>query len=131
MGNKKNNENKQYNSHRHVYVRKRYAYQTTVGLCIMADRKKTDNNGIQCRKHSKDEGIHKKGKPVKKLLYSTFRGKEATSCGSLKEPETLQQYLTHQHGKVEACGLFVTISNPWLAASPDGCVLDPSDLLVC
>lgn len=75
----------------------------------------------------------KKGNRVKELLYSSFRGNEATRYGSLKEPETLQQYLTHQQRnghldlKVEACGLFVSLSNPWLAASPDGCVLDPSN----
>ncbi len=36
-----------------------------------------------------------------------------------------------QHGhpdlKVENCGLVISLENPWLAASPDGFVTDPSD----
>ena len=75
----------------------------------------------------------KKGNKVKDLLYSNFRGNKATQYGSAKEDETILQYITYQRRnghpdlKVDRCGLFVSLTNPWLAASPDGSVNDPSD----
>ena len=73
-----------------------------------------------------------RSKKVEELLFSTFRGNEATRYGSLNEATTISQYVTHQHGtghpglEVQQCGLFVSPVNPWLAASPDGLVTDPS-----
>ena len=73
----------------------------------------------------------KRSKKVEELLYSKFRGNEATCYGSTKEETTIQQYITYQHAnghsglKVTKCGLFVSVDNPWLAASPDGLVNDP------
>ena len=69
------------------------------------------------------------------MLYSTFRGNKATRYGLAKEEEeeTIQQYLTHQKSNghpdlsIEACRLFVSLSNPWLVASPDGSVQDLSN----
>ena len=75
----------------------------------------------------------KRSKKVQNLLYSTFRGNEATRYGSAKEQETIQQYITHQrrnghpHLRVDRCGLSISLTNPWLAASPDGIVNDLSD----
>lgn len=57
---------------------------------------------------------------VKELLYSTFKGNKA-SC--TKEDQTIQPCITHQRQNghsnltVEKSGLFVSISNPWIAAS--------------
>ena len=73
----------------------------------------------------------KRSKKVEELLYRKFRGNEATCYGSTKEETTIQQYITYQHAnghsglKVTKCGLFVSVDNPWLAASPDGLVNDP------
>ena len=75
----------------------------------------------------------KKSKKVEDLLYSTFRGNAATRYGSAKETETIEQYITYQkmsgHFELSVCkcGLVVSTSNPWLAASPDGFVEDPSN----
>ena len=75
----------------------------------------------------------KKNKKVEGLLYTTFRGNAATRYGSAKEAETIQEYRTYQNTNghpglaVAECGLFISQANPWLAASPDGCVHDPSD----
>ena len=72
-------------------------------------------------------------KKSKKVLYSTFRGNAATRHGSAKETETIEQYITYQkmsgHFELSVCkcGLIVSTSNPWLAASPDGFVEDPSN----
>ncbi len=74
----------------------------------------------------------KKSKKVEEILYTTFRGNEATRYGSLNESTATSQYITHQHGNchpgltVQQCGLFVFHVNPWLAATPDGLVTDPS-----
>ena len=73
----------------------------------------------------------KRSKKVEQLLYSTFKGNKATHYGSEKEETTRQQYHTymqqngHPNLNVEACGLFVSLENPWLAGTPDGLVHDP------
>ena len=74
----------------------------------------------------------KRSKKVQELLYSTFRGNEATRYGMEMELTTTHEYTTHQQGghpglTVDTCGLFVSHENPWLAASPDGTVCDPND----
>ena len=75
----------------------------------------------------------KRSKRVQNLLYSTFKGNEATRYGSAKEQETIDQYIAHQRKNghpqlsVDKCGLSISVTNPWLAASPDGAVNDPSD----
>ena len=61
---------------------------------------------------------------VKKLLYSRFKGNKATQYGCMKEEETIQPYITHQrcnrHPDIseEKCGLHVSVTNPWIGASP-------------
>ena len=82
---------------------------------------------------SKMKNSTKNSKKVQNLLYSTFRGNEATRYGSEKEEETTQQYINHQRKNghpdlsVDKSGLSISLTNPWLAASPDGTVHDPSD----
>ena len=54
----------------------------------------------------------------------------AIHYGSVKEEETRQLYTAYQQRNghpdltVDKCGLFVSLTNPWLAASPDGNVKD-------
>ena len=73
----------------------------------------------------------KRSKKVQELLYSTFRGNEATQYGMQMEDITQKDYISyHQHTgnhslTVQKCGLFVSPATPWLAASPDGLVYDP------
>ena len=75
----------------------------------------------------------KKSKKVENILYSRFRGNEATRYGLAKEEETKQRYIAYQQRdghpalNVDTNGLFVSLTNPWIAASPDGTVYDPSD----
>lgn len=75
----------------------------------------------------------KKSQKVKEILYSSFRGNRATQYGSAMEDETRLQYIAHQQGNghpgllVDNCGLAISLTNPWLAASPDGSVNDPND----
>ena len=74
----------------------------------------------------------KKSKKVEELLYNTFRGNEATRYGQEMEEKTRQEYESHQqvnghHGlKTQPAGLVISVETPWLAASPDNRVLDPS-----
>ena len=75
----------------------------------------------------------KRSNRVKDLLYSTFRGNESTRYGMLMEDQARTEYLTYQQQNghpdisVQNCGLFVSHDSPWLAATPDGLVNDPSD----
>ena len=70
---------------------------------------------------------------VKELLYSTFKSNKATQYGCMKEQETIQQYITHQRCNghpdisVDKCGLHVSVTNPWIGASPDGIVRNPDN----
>ena len=70
---------------------------------------------------------------VKALLYSSFRGNQATRYGTEMEDMAIKQYITYQHENdsprltVQKCGLFISEDNDWLAATPDGVVHDPCD----
>ena len=75
----------------------------------------------------------KRSSKVKNLLYSGFRGNEATRYGMANEEKARQDYITyrgrngHPDLNVDEYGLFVSLIDPWLAASPDGIVYDPRD----
>ena len=75
----------------------------------------------------------KRSKKVEELLYSTFRGNEATRYGQEMEEQTRKDYEVHQqqngHGglKTQPVGLVINSDNPWLAATPDNRVYDPSE----
>ncbi len=77
---------------------------------------------------------YKRANKVKELLYSTFRGNNATRYGMEMEETARMEYAAHQQQNkctginVTDCGLFVSLDNAWLAATPDGIVQDPSDL---
>lgn len=73
----------------------------------------------------------KRSKKVESLLYSTFRGNEATRYGQEMEEQTRNEYEVHQKQngheglKTQSVGLVISLENPWLAASPDNRVDDP------
>ena len=73
-----------------------------------------------------------KSKKVQQLLYTNFRGNEATRHGIEKEDDTRDMYIANQRRNghpeltVKPSGLCISLTNPWLAASPDGFVSDPS-----
>ena len=75
----------------------------------------------------------KRSKKVEALLYSTFRGNEATRYGQEMEEQTRKDYELHQQQngheglKTQPVGLVISLENPWLAASPDNRVDDPSE----
>ena len=82
---------------------------------------------------AKMKSTTRKAKKVENLLYTRFRGNAATRYGNTMEDITKVEYEAYQrqHGhpdlKVESCGLAISLDSPWLAASPDGLVTDPSE----
>ncbi len=78
------------------------------------------------------ESRKKKSKKVQALLYSTFRGNQATRYGTSMEAISIDRYKSYYQKKypefhVDKCGLFISETNNWLAATPDGIVYDPSN----
>ena len=69
---------------------------------------------------SKMRQTTKRSKKVEVILYSNFRGNVATRYSTpiqnLHDTEWPFEF------EYEVCGLFVSLENPWLAASPDGLV---------
>ena len=69
---------------------------------------------------------------ITKLLYSKFRGNRATDWGLLQEDVSRSEYLKLKQidspagYSVTKTGLVISLEHPWLAASPDGLVYDPS-----
>ena len=71
---------------------------------------------------------------VHRFLYSTFRGNVATRWGLDREDSSVPIYLSWLHEdrhSVNAivnnkCGLVISTSYPWLAATPDGWKNDPT-----
>ena len=81
---------------------------------------------------AKRKATTKVASAVKQLLYSKFTGNTATRWGILQENSTKEQYLEHKKKEspdISAIptGLVVSIEHPWLAASPDGLVYDPTE----
>jgi len=69
---------------------------------------------------------------VKELMYTKFEGSTATRWGLLQEESTNTQYLkekqyTSPDLSTSQSGLIISPDNPWLAASPDGLVYDPTE----
>ena len=73
----------------------------------------------------------KRSNQVKGLLYCSFRGNVATLYGITTEEKARQACITYQRRtdnpdwNVDKFGLFVSLIDPWLAASPDGIIYDP------
>lgn len=74
----------------------------------------------------------KRSTRVKNMLYSNFRGSDATRYGTLMEDKTREHYIQHQqlngHPNLSttSSGLVIAQEDPWLAASPDDLVYDPT-----
>jgi hypothetical protein len=69
----------------------------------------------------------KRSNRVKELLYSKFHGNSATNYGLEMEEScrmACADYLKQSTGSVEVamsnCGMFISVNEPWIAASPDG-----------
>ena len=75
----------------------------------------------------------KRSKKVEKLVYSRFKGNIATQYGTQMENVARECYTKFQqdngHPNLTTIhtGLVISADHPWLAASPDGRVHDPSD----
>ncbi len=74
----------------------------------------------------------KRSSKVQSLLYSSFRGNQATRYGSANEDSARQQYIADlvcegHEVEVKECGMFISLPSPWLAASPDGIICDQMD----
>ena len=74
----------------------------------------------------------RRSKKVEEILYSKFKGNQTTAYGMNMEDTTRQQYTEYQHQRghtglqTRKVGLVVNVQSPWLGASPDDKVLDPS-----
>ena len=68
---------------------------------------------------------------VQQLIAPKFHGNEATRWGTVQEDACNEQYLLQKKAMspnitTTKSGLVISVENPWLAASPDGLVHDPS-----
>ena len=69
---------------------------------------------------------------VKQLLYTKFTGNTATRWGILQEGSTNEQYLKSKQKaspdiSATSTGLVISIDHPWLAASLNGLMYDPTE----
>ena len=66
-----------------------------------------------------------RSRKVEEILYSKFKGNQATLCGTNMEDTARQQYVTYQNQKghvglvTHRVGLVISVDNPWLASRPD------------
>ena len=95
-----------------------------------SERKKritASNVGEICKMMKKT----KRSKKVEALLYSSFRGNLATRYGTENEHTARCNYVKYQQDNghpnltTQKTGLVVSVSSPWMAASPDDHVHDP------
>ena len=74
----------------------------------------------------------KRGNKVREMLYTKFCGNADTAYGIVNEDVSRNEYVKHMQEKghtgltVSSSGLVISNLTPWLAASPDGVVVDPS-----
>ena len=75
----------------------------------------------------------KRANKAEHMLYTKFRGNASTKFGIANELVSREEYVTymHQHGHTDlalfSSGLIILSDEmPWLAASPDGRVVDPT-----
>ena len=74
----------------------------------------------------------KRSRKVEEILYTKFKGNQATLYGTNMEDTARREYVTYrnQNGHVglvtHRVGLVISIDNPWLASSPDDKVYDPT-----
>lgn len=74
----------------------------------------------------------KRSTKVESLFYSKFHGNKATQYGIDMEQSTRDHYVMYQRQnghpslEVQSTGLVISQDNPWIAASPDDRVQDPS-----
>ena len=70
-------------------------------------------------------------KKVETMLYSGFKGSQATRNGTVMEQVSRCEYKTYQERRGHSIttfqtGLVISLNHPWLAASPDDRVFDPT-----
>ena len=72
---------------------------------------------------------------VHQKLYKTFRGSAATRWGLENESDSAKQYVTYLRSSspkatvTTKCGLVVSVTHPWLAATPNGWVYYPTSII--
>ena len=64
-------------------------------------------------------------------MNAKFQGNSATNWGTFREEDSNREYLKRKRElspniSTSKCGLVVPVANPWLGASPDGLVHDPT-----
>lgn len=67
---------------------------------------------------------------LRELLWSTFKGNEATQWGTDHEATAAIRYEVHTNYTVDYPGLIINPQKPWLAYSPDGLVAGPKRILL-
>ena len=83
-------------------------------------------------KTAKRKPTTKVSSAVRQLLYTKFEGNTANRWGILQEETTKAKYLAEKQKTspgiaTSQSGLVISTENPWLAASPDGLVTDPTE----
>lgn len=66
---------------------------------------------------------------IKNLLYGTFTGNKATKYGNESEARAILEFEKMYNLKVAPCGLFIGEKEYYLAASPDGFIIE-NDFLI-
>ena len=73
----------------------------------------------------------KRSRKVAEIVYSKFKGTQATLCRVHMEDTARQEYVMYQNLKghvgltTHRVSLVISTDNPWLATSPDDKVCDP------
>ena len=93
-------------------------------------RKRLTASNVGCI--AKRRATTKVNSTIKMLLYSKFEGNTATKWDILLEESTYGKYLEEKRKAspdITTCqsGLVISLDNPWLAASLDGLVYDPTE----
>lgn len=92
-----------------------------------------ENKKYSADRHISHSKFRKKRVSVEEDKYSKFVGNAATRYGLMQERPSCFKYsewLENEKGSAGAkvnikCGLVISNTHPWLAATPDGLVNDP------
>ena len=91
----------------------------------MAERRKRITSSV-CGQIAKRRSTTKVANLVKTLLYTSFKGNDATKWGISQEQDTQRAYQNRSPAiAVRNSGLTIHSSHHWFGASPDGLVYDP------
>ena len=124
----------------HVKVTKSIATKITIDTAGQGDdtsnilwheERKKHLTASNVGKIAKRRATTKVGPSVQQLLNRKFQGNVATNWGTFQEEDNNKEYLRKKRDQspnisTGKCGLIISVSDPWLGASPDRLVHDPA-----